>query len=168
MVERAGLSREKIILPRPMESIEIQGILVTPFEGLHWENDCERPDGLRGVPAMGYLVEFCGKRWLFPGDVRTYDASQLPPFGDLDGVFVHLWLGRASAMREKPPLLESFGRFCMGLQTPRLIVAHMLELGRDATEVWGDDHLLLVKQWLQQHAPGIRVEPARTGQRIRL
>jgi hypothetical protein len=86
----------------------------------------------------------------------------------LNGAFVHLWLGRGSALLEKPPLLESFGRFCMGLQTPRLIVAHMLELGRDEMEIWGDDHFLLVRRWMQQHAPSIRIEPAKTGQSIRL
>jgi len=167
-VEQTGLSRDKIILPRPMESIEIKGMLITPFEGLHLENDSERPDGPRGVPAMGYLVEFGGKRWLFPGDVRTYDVSQLPSFATLDGAFVHLWLGRASARLDEPPLLESFGRFCVGLQSPRLIVTHLFEFGRDETEIWDDDHLRLVKRWMRRHAPGTRVESAITGQSIRL
>ena len=168
LVEQAGLSREQILIPGPLVSINIQGILITPFEGLHWENDLERPDGLRGVPAMGYLVEFGGKRWLFPGDVRTYTLNRLPPFDALEGAFVHLWLGRASARLDQPPLLESFGRFCMGLRSPRLIVTHLQEYGRDETEFWDDRHFQQVKQWLQRHAPAIQIESAKMGQSIRL
>jgi L-ascorbate metabolism protein UlaG (beta-lactamase superfamily) len=95
VVEQAGLPRENIIVPSPRASIELNGIRILPFDGLHWETT---PDGnRRGVPSMGYLIECNGRRWLFPGDTRTYNASQLPALDAVDAVFVHLWLGRGSA-----------------------------------------------------------------------
>jgi hypothetical protein len=51
---------------------------------------------------MGYLLEFNGKRWLFPGDTRSYDASLLQSFGPLEGHFAHLWLSRTGAYLEVP------------------------------------------------------------------
>ena len=168
MVEQAGLSREKIIQPRPLEPVEFRGMRITPFHGLHWENDPRRPDGLRGVPAIGYLVEFNGKRWLFPGDIRTYDLSLLPSIGAVDVAFVHLWLGRASALLENPPLLESFCRFCQGLYSRRIIITHLQEFGREAHEFWDDGHFQQVKQCLHRNAPGILVESAGMGDCVNL
>jgi hypothetical protein len=58
-----------------LEPIEIAGIKITPFPGLHWEKlehqVKENINPLKSVPATGYLVEFKNKRWLFPGDTRT-------------------------------------------------------------------------------------------------
>jgi hypothetical protein len=168
MVEQAGLTREKIILPKPLESIEIQGLRITPFDGLHWENDSEQPYGLRGVPSNGYLVEFSGKRWLFPGDTRTYNVGHLPSFGAVDGAFVHLWLGRASALLEKPPLMDLFCRFCTGLHSPRIIITHLEDFGWEAAEYWDDSHFQLVKQWMQKNTPDISVDSAVMGGSIDL
>jgi hypothetical protein len=168
MVEQAGLPRQKIIPPMSFEPIEIHDLRITPFDGLHWESDSERVGALRGVPATGYLVEFNGKRWLFPGDTRTYRASRIPIFGVLDGAFVHLWLGRASALLGMPPLLKSFCRFCEGLQSPRLIITHLQDYGREANEFWDDGHFLQVKQWLRESAPDIKVESAELGGSILL
>ena len=95
---------------------------------------------LRGVPATGYLVEFQNKRWLFPGDTRTYDASQLPSFGPVDGLFAHLWLGRGCALMDEPPLLDAFCQFCLDLQPRRIILTHLNEFGRDADDFWDEEH----------------------------
>ena len=93
---QVDLPKKNVIVPRELEPVEIQGIKITPFTGLHWEKqepqDNESVSSLRGVPATGYLVEFREKRWLFPGDTRTYDASQLPSFGPVADLFAHLWL----------------------------------------------------------------------------
>ncbi len=168
MVEQAGLSREKIILPRSMEPLEIEGHTITPFEGLHWQNDPTRPEGRRGVPATGYLVEFNGKRWLFAGDVRTYDLNLMPTFGRLDGAFVHLWLGRGSAMQETPPLLDAFGRFCISLRASRLVVTHLNEFGRDVNDCWDASHYVKVKNWMQENAAEISLQSAEMGEWVEL
>ena len=112
MQGKVEIPADRLIIPEPLCPIVIQGIRITPFDGLHWEKQ-GGAESLKGVPAVGYLVEFNGKRWLFPGDTRTYDASQLPPFGSIDGIFAHLWLGRRAAMRGDPPLLDEFCRFCL-------------------------------------------------------
>lgn len=167
-VAETGLSEAKIIVPKPMEQFELEGIKITPFDSLHWEADPTYPDGRRGVPATGYLVEFSGKRWLFPGDTRTYDASQLPSFGSVDGLFAHLWLGRGCALNETPPLLEAFCSFCLDLQPRRIIVTHLEEFGRASNEYWEDAHFQPVKWRIMECAPDIVVESAVFGECIRL
>jgi hypothetical protein len=168
LVEQAGLSRQKIILPRSMESLEIEGHKITPFDGLHWQTDPGKPEGRRGVPATGYLVEFKGKRWLFPGDVRTYDIDQVPSFGPLDGTFIHLWLGRGRALLPEPPLLETFCRFCRNLNSRRIILAHLNEYGREAGELWDESHVQLIQSWLKENDADIIVETAIMGQCVEL
>jgi len=167
-VRGAGLSMRQIIVPRPMEKVEIEGLHITPFEGQHWEVDPGKPEGRRGVPSTGYLAEFTGRRWLFPGDIRTYDASQLPFCGDVDGVVLHLWLGRAAALLEKPPLLDAFCRFCRDLHAPRVVVTHLLEWGRQPSELWLDSHFELVRQQMQALSPHVSLTPALMGESVDL
>ncbi len=100
-VLEAGIPREKIIVPNPLQPLDLHGLRITPFTGQHFA--VEADGSQRGVSAMGYLIEWGNRRWLFPGDTRTYDASQLPNFGPLTGLFAHLWLGRGCALRENPP-----------------------------------------------------------------
>jgi len=129
----------RLIVPEPMRTIEIRGIRICPFNGLHWEQGLGSKS-LKGVPAMGYLVEFNGKRWLFPGDTRTYDASQLPSFGPIDGIFAHLWLGRGCALMDDPLMLNIFCQFCVNLQPKRIALTHLQEFGRDPNEYWDKRH----------------------------
>jgi hypothetical protein len=168
LVEGAGLSKEKIIIPEPFVPVEIRGIQITPFNGLHMVEEPGWPGGLRGVPSTGYLVEFNGKRWLFPGDARNFEPALVPNFGRVDGAFVHLWLGRASALLLQPPKLEAFYQYCLNLQASQLVVAHMQELGRDAKDYWDDRHFELVQKSLQENAAGIRVRSAKMGERVEL
>ena len=114
-----GISEERILIPKALQPFEIAGITITPFNGLHRESSSRSGDGtrkVRGVPATAYLVEFGGKRWLFPGDTRTYDARHVPPYGLVDGLFAHLWLGCSSALLDDLPPLHKFCRFCVDLQ----------------------------------------------------
>jgi L-ascorbate metabolism protein UlaG (beta-lactamase superfamily) len=80
LVQRdVNLSMSQIVVPMALRPVEIQGIRITAFEGMHWEKRSGEPTARdRGVPAMGYLVEQGKRRWLFPGDTRTYDARLLP------------------------------------------------------------------------------------------
>lgn len=143
----AGLPIERIILPQPGIALTLHGINILPFDGLHWEHT---PQGLKGVPAMGYCVAFNKKRWLFPGDTRTYDAHQLPSFGALDGLFAHVWLGRSSALLDKPPLLEAFCHFCLNLNPRRVVVTHLEEFGRTPDNYWTVAHFHQVKVRFQE------------------
>lgn len=163
-----GLPRERLIVPKPLETLEIDGIRITPFAGLHWEMESACSEGRRGVSSTGYRVEFSGKRWLFPGDVRTYDPDKLPSFGPVDGLFAHLWLGRRGALNQKPPLLEAFGSFCLKLNPGRIVLTHLNEFGRAADDFWHEGHAGQVKDWLGSRAPGCLVESACLGSRVDL
>jgi hypothetical protein len=173
VVDKAGLSLAKIIVPEMMVPLKIEGIIILPFEGMHWQVTTPSEKGSdftgpRGVPSTGYLVEFSGKRWLFPGDVRTYDATALRPLGRIDGVFAHLWLGRGSALISPPPLLDAFCRFCIETGAQRVVLAHLEEFGRDANDYWDADHVVQVESHFRRIAPGLPVTAAYMGESIEL
>jgi hypothetical protein len=163
---KTDISLKQVIVPSPSQSFEIQGIHITPFDGMHWEQEAD--GGLRGVPAMAYLVEFNGKRWLFPGDTRTYDASRLPAFGPLDGLFAHLWLGRGCALLEEPPLADAFRQFCIDLKPQRIVLAHLHEFGRGADDYWDETHAQKMCSKIQEGSAGISVKSALLGESILL
>jgi L-ascorbate metabolism protein UlaG (beta-lactamase superfamily) len=162
------LPAEKLLIPRPLQPLQLGALTLTPFEGLHWESAPGYPDGRHGVPAIGYLAEFNGKRWLLPGDTRTYAAAQLPAFGPLDGLFAHLWLGRGKALAEEPPLLDAFCRFCLDLSPRRMIITHLDEFGRDADELWDMLHARKIIRRLQEMNGFANCALARTGDGITL
>ena len=166
VTQQAGIARENIIVPKPLQPVELKGIRILPFDGLHWQTEAN--GNLRGVPATGYMAEFSGKRWLFPGDTRTYAASQLPDFGPLDSLFAHLWLGRGCAMLESPPLLEAFCRFCLALRASKIILTHLQEYGRNADDFWDEFHLPKVLSKFQEIAPETSIIPTLMGQSILL
>ena len=167
VMEQGGLSASQIIVPQPLEPILIQGVRLTPFEGLHWATAEESEfTGLRGVPETGYLAEFDDKRWLFPGDTRTYDASRLPSFGSVDGLFAHVWLGRGAALDIAPAHLNDFCRFCLDLHARRVILTHLQEFGRALDDYWDEEHVGLVSSKIKELNPGLSVVSARLGESV--
>lgn len=158
VVQRTGLPPESILTPQAGQPVSFGGLRLTPFNSLHIH-----PEG--GLPEMGFLAEFNGRRWLFPGDIRTYDPRQLPAFGRLNGVFAHLWLGKSAALMDPPPRLEEFCRFHASLQPGQIVVAHLDELGREPEDFWTMDHYRRAAGRLNEIAPEIKVSFARTGQR---
>jgi hypothetical protein len=163
-VLEAGILREQIIIPIPLQPIELKSIRITPFDGQHFET---LPDGtLKGVPATGYLTEWAGKRWLFPGDTRTYNVSRLPDFGPLDGLFAHFWLGRGSALQSPPPLLESFCRFFTDLLPERIVITHLTEHGRTADDYWDESHVQLATSYFRKINNSVDIPHALIGQKV--
>ncbi|RPJ21052.1 MAG: MBL fold metallo-hydrolase, partial [Chloroflexi bacterium] len=166
VIKGAGLCRENIIVPSALQPIELNGIRILPFNSLHWETT---PDETRkGVPAVGYLVECKDKRWLFPGDIRTYDALQLPDFGFVDQLFAHLWLGRGCALMEEPPLMDAFRQFCFDLKPRRIILSHLNEFGRTADDFWDESHAQEICLRFQTQAADVPVIPVRMGESVLL
>jgi L-ascorbate metabolism protein UlaG (beta-lactamase superfamily) len=168
--DQIDLPQKYVIIPRDLEPIEIQGIKITSFPGLHWEKlghpINKNTNFLRGVPSTGYLVEFQNKRWLFPGDTRTYDASQLQYFGSVDGLVAHLWLGRGCALLDKPPLLDSFCEFCVSLQPSQVVITHLNEFGRDAYDFWDEEYAEKLCSKIRDLPGGIPAKPALMGNSI--
>ena len=168
VIRQTGLTNQSVIIPKALEPIEIEGITITPFDGMHWEKGSPDLDDsfMRGVPAMAYLVEFNGKRWLFPGDIRTYDPRLLPSLGTVDGVFAHLWLGRGCALMAEPPHVELFCRFSIDMKPRRIVVTHLQEFGRAASEYWDSEHYQKVSTRLKEINPVIQVSAAYMGDRV--
>ena len=166
--KEVGLPSNQILIPKPLQRMDLNGLQITPFEGLHWEAAPGYPDGRRGVPAIGYLVKSGSNRLLFPGDTRTYDPARVPDFGQVDFLFAHLWLGRVAALLSPPPLLEHFCRFCLALKPSRIILTHLEEWGRNAADFWGLQHANMVVSTLKKHAPALAIEIARMGDEILL
>lgn len=164
----AELPVDKVITPHPQQPIEIKGIRLLPFVGLHWEVAPSEYGPQHGVPEMGYLVEFNGKRWLFPGDTRNFKVELLPSFGPVDGLFAHLWLGRGCALMEEPPLLNVFCRFCVSLQPRQVVLTHLEELGREADDYWDGRHAMKVMEHCRQLAPDLDVKTAYMGESVNL
>jgi hypothetical protein len=156
IASRVPVPPERVMVPVNGQPLCFGGLTLMPFDGLHFH-------GAHGVPETGYLVEFGGRRWLFLGDTRDYRRELLPPLGAVDGVFAHLWLGRACAALPVPPLVEEFSRFFIDLNARRVVVTHLYEAGRDETDLWTDRHFRMVKERIIAIAPGVQVECAVTG-----
>lgn len=162
----APLPEERIIVPHSRQAFDLCGVRIVPFDGQHWDELPDAGEEPKGVPAMGYLVESHGKRWLFPGDTRSYHAELLPRFGPVEALFAHVWLGRGSALIDRPPLLEPFCRFCLALQPKRVILAHLQEFVRAADDFWDSRHAGQITACWQQLAPEIPISAAYMGERI--
>jgi hypothetical protein len=148
---------------------DVWGLRVTPFPGSHWDlsSFLAKSDNLvRGVPSTGYLVEMAQKRWLFPGDTRTYDASMVRGFGPVDAVFAHLWLGRGCALMTSPPLLDEFSRFFVAIRPRKIVITHLEEFGRSVEDFWTREHAQLVSRSLLALAPLIDVVVPHLGEAI--
>jgi hypothetical protein len=161
VMAKTALNKERIIIPKPGQVIKFKNLSLTPFASLHFHAH-------GGVEETGYLVNFEEKKWLFPGDIRDFNPKRLPVFGGIDGVFAHLWLGKACALKEEPPFLDDFCTFFTYFSPKRIIVTHLNEFGRDETELWNETHFDRVKQRFAKVAPLVKVEMALMGARVKL
>lgn len=159
--QTADIEDSKVIVPEPGKVINLEGLKLYPFEGLHFRGDS-------GVEEMGYLVEFGGKRWLFPGDTRSYNFEKLIGFGELDAVIAHLWLGKAEALKQKPSLLMDFCSFFTKFQTSKIVVTHLREYGRELEDFWDLHHFQMVKTTIHHIAPDVKLNAALLGERVQL
>ena len=153
----------RLIIPQPGVPITFGKLVLTPFNGLHYNAKCHH-----GVPEMGYLVEFTSKRWLFPGDTRNYDLSALPEFGKLDGILAHCWLGRGRALEPDGAILNEFCHFYHSLNAARVIVTHLHDFERGPHDFWGLDHYRMIEKRYHQFEPGADLSYALMGDRIAL
>jgi hypothetical protein len=161
ILAKTALNRKQIIIPRSGETIHHNGLTLTPFPSLHFHVH-------GGIMETGYLATFEDNKWLFPGDIRDFDPTRLPGFGSIDGVFAHLWLGKACALKEESPYLDEFCNFFNSFSPGRIIVTHLNEYGRDETELWDENHFVRVKQWFSKVAPLVKVEMAIMGSKVTL
>jgi hypothetical protein len=155
LVKEAGLDPANILISSALVPIELFGLKIIPFDGLHYH--LGREGEKLGVPAMAYLIESDKKRWLFPGDTRNFNAKLIPAFGPVDIVFAHLWLGKGCALLKQPPLLNEFCKFYTDLKPDEILITHLKEAGRDANDFWEEKHAELILSRLKIIAPQINV-----------
>ncbi len=164
--KQAGLKPGRMIVPRLLKPLRLSGLTIIPFESQHL---APNPDGtLRGVPELGYLVEWPGRRLIFPGDVRIYEPDRFPKFSGVDVLFAHLWLGRAAAMENRPDIDHAFCRFCAGLQPGRVVITHLREFGRNANDFLDDEHLARVQHIFKSEYPGLVTTAAYMGEMVKI
>lgn len=155
----AGVPRSNILVPQVGVPVRYNALEITPFAGQHIRSK-------DGVPEIGYLVSCEGRRWAFPGDTRVYDDNLFPRFGRVDALFAHLWLGKAQASAEPPPLLKELCDFVTAQQPERIVVTHLYELGRDEDDLWHRGHYAQVEKVIRASHPAIKVEMAVTGTKV--
>ena len=78
--------------------------------------------------------------------------ANIIPFASVDAVFAHVWLGKACAAMEVPPLLEEFCSYFLACNPHRIVLTHLDELGRDEKELWDERHAGLVTSSLAEPA----------------
>ncbi len=159
--KKINIKKVRLVIPKPGNPVNIGDLTLIPFRALHMRGD-------HGVPEMGYLAEFAGKRWAFPGDTRVHPPEGLPILENVDGIFAHLWLGKKCALQDPPPLLDEFCRFFTQQNPKRIVVTHLEELGRNALDYWTLDHYRLAETRFREIAPNTEVAPALMGQSVSL
>lgn len=157
----SGIVNEQLIIAHYQQEITIEGIKVTPFAGLHLE------ENIQEVSCTGYLVETANKRLLFPADVRKFNNNLLPQFGHIDTVFAHLWLGRNNALLTENPFLDQFCRFYLDF-TPRQIMVTHLEEPRGPDNYWNQRHAQMALEHWHHLAPEVKITIPKLGKGVTL
>lgn len=174
IAEAAGVDRRRMIevAPGRMETIEIEGVRITPFQGMHLEYADNRwgvGEPRAGIESTGYYVEAGDRRLLLPGDTRTYDGSALPAFESVETVFAHVWLGRGAAMYDEPPLIEVFCDFVQAMRPRRRVVlAHLWQVARGPGDYWNADHAEALIAPLSNRLPNVEIRVPRFWEQVTL
>jgi phosphoribosyl 1,2-cyclic phosphodiesterase len=149
----SGALDDRLLLVRPGDAVEIDGVRVRAFEGRHFDVGTRK-----GVESLWYVVEAGDRRLFLPGDVRDYDTAGLPDLGKVDDMFAHVWLGRKNALNPSPePIVSQFAAFINHAAPSRVFLTHLYELGRNAEDMWTYTHAGRVMDALCAMSPGIRV-----------
>ncbi|MCJ7694998.1 MAG: MBL fold metallo-hydrolase [Anaerolineaceae bacterium] len=156
-----NLPDSRIIIPEPGVPLVFDELVLTPFNALHFH-------GNYGVPEMGYLAEFSGKRWLFTGDTRSFEAKGLPEFGALDGVMAHCWLGKDSALEPKKEFIGAFCKLFGSFNSKKIVISHLQEYGRSPDNFWTLEHFRMLKRGFIEMDPKPQVVKALLGDKILL
>ncbi|MFN2351549.1 MAG: MBL fold metallo-hydrolase [Kiritimatiellia bacterium] len=156
----AGVPQERITPAEAGVPLDLQGMRITPFAGLHWEyaHGWQRGSPRAGIDATGYFVEWDGHSLLFPGDTRTYDPAALPVFSGVQTLVAHVWLGRKAAGNPRPPLLADFCGFVAALKPCcNVWLTHLWNVVRKPYDYWDERHARLIRDGLHDLLPGVTV-----------
>ena len=107
------------------------------------------------VDELGFLVEFRGRRHLFPVDVRTYDPAVIPVEGPVDTLISHLWLGRVQALihGNQAEYIEDFIAFANSFSPKKTVIGHLCDPRRIIPDMWSPLHVARVAPFLTNPTP---------------
>ena len=133
-----GLPLQKVRWIREGESVELPGIRIESFRGLHHYDG-----GTDGPDSLGYLLCGNGRRILLPGDVRDFRPELLPPscMENLDWLIAHMYLGAGNAAAY--PFTEPLGkwiRFFSAPQANTVAITHLYEWSSPDGRFWNFCH----------------------------
>jgi len=146
-----GLSRDKLVIARPGEAIQIGDFTFLPFEGRHY-----RPGTQNGIEELGYLVSVGDKRYLFPGDVRDYDPAGFPDIHGVDVLFYHLWCGDNSLSDQTGVFERRAEDFIRAFAPKKVLIGHLYEAERNEDAMWRYTNAGTLANRLKLEAPEIR------------
>lgn len=117
--------------------------------------DSPHSRGENKVEELGFLLEYDGRRHLFPVDVRTYDPVAIPVAGPVDTLISHLWLGRVHALDRvaEADYIEEFCAFAGAFTPKRTILGHLCDSRRTITDMWSPLHVERVAPYLTNPTP---------------
>ena len=144
-----GVRRDRIVVAKVGESVEIGNLKIKTLEGRHF-----RPENGSGIDAVGYLVESEGAPSLaFPGDVRDYCTADLEDL-DADYCFAHVWLTDDAIDPEKYiPKSRELAEFTLKMSKKNILLAHLYENGRDEMGMWQRKHAEVVADAIRRISP---------------
>lgn len=162
-----SISSTRVITPSIGNWLNISGIRILPLNGSHWET-VPGISRLKGLPSMAYLLEFNQKRWFFPGDTRSFDITNIPDIGKLDGLISHVFLGRMKSIVDTPPLGDEFCGYFSGFDTRRIVLTHLYEIGREMKDIWTKERVIQILNEFKEVSPEISLSFACSGDSFKL
>lgn len=132
----------------------VRGLKIQAFETIHrdyFKGECF------GVDEIGYRVEVSGRTYVFPGDVRNYEAVPEILKG-ADEFFSHVWLGREAALSYDQRMLEAYLDYLACAKAKRIWLGHLNDMDRTDIDRWTDDHARAVKKGVLMRIPEAIVE----------
>ena len=119
--------------------ISVGDVQIEFFESAH-------SAGENVVPEYGFAAKHNGKHYVFPTDVRCYNAEH-KVFHNTEVLVPHLWLGRRMAlMLTDNNYIEEFAAFVNSFGAKRVLVGHLYDIHREIDDMWTDIHFDAVKE----------------------
>jgi len=128
-------TKENLVVTERGKSYYINDVKITVFNSIHVASHIE------SFQSSGDAIEYDGKTYVFPGDVRQYIISEYPKFENTKAVIAHLWLGSTDALNVYDnPYIDEFVEFMNSFGAERTLLGHMYDVRRTIDQMWGDVH----------------------------
>lgn len=96
--------------------------------------------GDNSLRELGFYLEYNGRKYLFPVDVRDY-KYKYPKFDNVRVLFAHLWLGKGNSLNHSfEPYITDFCDFLKSFNAKECKIAHLDDIHRTLDEMWSDIH----------------------------